>query len=225
MKYVIFSDIHGNADALRKLLEKETQDSGTGFIFCGDVCGYYYEARECIDLLKSIQGLIAVRGNHDQYYIDAFDDPEITEKLAQKYGSSYREKNEDIREYLLSLPLVRIIERDGRIMRIQHGLPADPLEGRLYPDTPLPEAEKGTVYIVGHTHYQMYRDYSESLWVNPGSLGQPRDGKGFSYCRLDTEIMNFQFCSVDVDTRRLVQKIRMNDPENKYLEVILCRKK
>lgn len=225
MKYVIFSDIHGNVDALRKLLEKETSSSNTGFIFCGDICGYYYEIRECVDLLKGINGLVAVRGNHDQYYIDAFEDVEMTEKLVKKYGISYREKIEDIRKYISNLPLRRTINCDGRILSIQHGTPNNPLEGRLYPDTPLPNADKGTIYIIGHTHYEMYRDSGETIWVNPGSLGQPRDGKGFSYCKLDTETWSFQFCSIDMDIRRLAQKIRKNDPENEYLKEILYRKK
>lgn len=224
MKYVIFSDIHGNGEALRKLLEKEAS-SDTGFIFCGDICGYYYEIWECVDLLKSIKGLIAVRGNHDQYYIDAFDDAEMTKQLAKKYGSTYIEKRDYVRHYLSSLPLIRTINCDGRVIQIQHGTPENLLEGRLYPDTPLPIADKGTIYMVGHTHYQMYRDSGGTIWVNPGSLGQPRDGKGFSYCKLDTETWNFQFSSMDVDIKGLVQKIRMNDPENKYLEEILYRKK
>ena len=225
MKYVVFSDIHGNADVLRNLLEKEIAGSDTGFIFCGDVCGYYYETRECIDLLRGIKGLIAVRGNHDQYYMDAFDEPVMTEKLVKKYGSSYGEKDKVIRDYLSSLPLVETINCNGRIIRIQHGTPEDPLEGRLYPDTPLPDIEGGNVFITGHTHYQMYRNSGESIWLNPGSIGQPRDGKDFSYCKLDTENWNIQFCSINMDIRRLIQRIRMNDPEDKYLEGILCRNK
>ena len=120
----------------------------------------------------------------------------------------------------------KTIEDNSAQIYLQHGSPENPLEGRIYPDTCPPVSKKNAIYLMGHTHYRMIKkDKNGALWINPGSLGQPRDGKGFSYCRLDTESRNVIFRTVDIDIMNLVCQIRMNDPGNKYLEEILYRKK
>lgn len=223
MQYIIFSDIHGNLEALKVLLDIENPEMKKRFIFCGDVCGYYYQAKECSDLLQDINGLIAVRGNHDQYYLDAYDDTARTKELVEKYGSSYMDKYEDVRTYIESLPKRAEIHCGEMVIHIQHGTPIELLEGRLYPDTPLPKGEPGHIYITGHTHYRMLKEERNSIWINPGSLGQPRDGKGFSYCVLDDETLDVSFRNVNVNIEKLVQEVRLRDPENKYLGEVLYR--
>lgn len=222
MKYVIFSDIHGNADALKKILDVEAEGNKI-FIFCGDVCGYYYDAKECVSLLKSIEGLVAVRGNHDQYYLDVYRNEKLTEQMAVKYGTSYKEKEKDVYDYISGLPLSQIIDEERSRLCIQHGAVGDELEGRIYPDSALPNVDMNTIYISGHTHYRMYREIGSSVWINPGSLGQPRDGKGFSYCVLDSDDMTVDFRTVDIDIAPLVKEIRRRDPGYKYLEEVLYR--
>ena len=224
MKYIIFSDVHGNDIALRKLLEEEKPGSDKKFIFCGDVCGYYYGEKECVRLLESIGDLTAVRGNHDQYYIDAYDDTETTEKLIKKYGSSYKCKYDSVLEYVQRLPLRAEITIGGRLFSVVHGTPEDPLEGRIYPDSGIDRKEKGFACISGHTHYAMLRREGDILWINPGSLGQPRDGKGFSYCSIDDVTMEIAFRHFEIDTKPIIEVARKNDPENKYLEEIFYRR-
>ena len=224
MKYIFFSDVHGNDIALRKLLEEEKPGSDKKFIFCGDVCGYYYGEKECVRLLESIGDLTAVRGNHDQYYIDAYDDTETTEKLIKKYGSSYKCKDDSVLEYVQRLPLRAEITIGGRLFSVVHGTPEDPLEGRIYPDSGIDRKEKGFACISGHTHYAMLRREGDILWINPGSLGQPRDGKGFSYCSIDDGTMEIAFRHFEIDTKPIIEAARKNDPENKYLEEIFYRR-
>ena len=214
MKYIIFSDVHGNDIALRKLLEEEKPGSDKKFIFCGDVCGYYYGEKECVRLLESIGDLTAVRGNHDQYYIDAYDDTETTEKLIKKYGSSYKCKDDSVLEYVQRLPLRAEITIGGRLFSVVHGTPEDPLEGRIYPDSGIDRKEKGFACISGHTHYATLRREGDILWINPGSLGQPRDGKGFSYCSIDDGTMEIAFRHFEIDTKPIIEAARKNDPEN-----------
>ena len=221
--YVIFSDIHGNVKALRQLLEREGSDIENCYIFCGDICGYYYKVDECVKVLKNISGLIAVRGNHDQYYIESYLDEKKTSYLANKYGASYKRKTDYVYSFIQDLPLKNTIYCEQKKIHIQHGSPIDPLEGRIYPDTVLPDVEDEAIYITGHTHYSMYRKSKDGIWINPGSLGQPRDGKGFSYCKLDMENMNVTFHTLEIDISDLIQEIRNNDTDNKYLEEVLYR--
>ncbi len=228
MELVIFSDIHGNADAFRKMLERENQRSGRLFIFCGDLAGYYYDFEECAELLTGLDRLISVRGNHDQYYIDSFSDKDMTDRLAGQYGSSYRIKSIKVLEYLKSMSCcVRIKPEHGMAMAIQHGAPYNLLEGRIYPDTSVKSVKNmrdNTIIICGHTHYQLYRKDKGHIWINPGSLGQPRDGKGFSYCVYDTDNRQADFRKVEIDMEALTDRIKADDPDHKYLAEVLQRK-
>ncbi len=224
MRYIIFSDIHGNDLALKKLLDVEAPGEDKKYIFCGDICGYYYHEKECVELLESIEGLVCVRGNHDQYYIDSFDDRELTEKLIKKYGSSYNQKEKEVLEYLKKMPSRAEISIGNNKCRIMHGTWEDPIEGRVYPDTELKGIEEGYIYISGHTHYGMIRKTEGFTWINPGSLGQPRDKKGFSYCVIDDDTMEIEFRYLDLDVSPIIEEARKRDPENKYLEEIFYRR-
>lgn len=223
MKFVIFSDIHGNADSFEAFLNKAVIHTEDIVVFCGDIAGYYYDADKCIELMSSITNLIAVRGNHDQYYINAFHDEKLTEQFVKKYGTSYRIKSEKTFAFFKGLPLQRKIYRNDCQILIQHGSPRELLEGRIYPDTELQEQTENTVYICGHTHYQMYRKKGTGIWINPGSLGQPRDGKGFSYCVFDMENMEIEFHTFSIDTTNLIMKIECNDPGKTYLKKVFYR--
>lgn len=226
MIFCVFSDVHGNANALECML-KETGGS-VQYIFLGDVAGYYYDQERCIRMLKKIDGLIAVRGNHDQYYLNAYNNLELTDKFASKYGFSYREKSEAVRDYLENLPLKKSLMIGGRKIWIQHGSPEDDLEGRIYPDTEVSEkCYPRTLILSGHTHYRMERIQGDTIWLNPGSLGQPRDGKGFSYCILEINEENgdvmVDWKQVKPDITDLLYQIDRKDPDHPYLKTILFR--
>lgn len=79
----------------------------------------------------------------------------------------------------------------------------------MYPDTDVNESlyHPYDFVILGHTHYQMYRKPDRTVLLNPGSLGQPRDGKGYSYCVLDTETGKCRFQIVDADQTALVGEL------------------
>ncbi len=64
MRVLIIADIHGNKEALRAVLGKERKKYDC--VLClGDVCGYGPDSEHCIRMLKRIQTLYAVAGNHD----------------------------------------------------------------------------------------------------------------------------------------------------------------
>ena len=68
-RYAILSDIHSNLEALNTVLEKCRQEGITEYICLGDVVGYNANPNECIDLVKGLNLIARVRGNHDDYAI------------------------------------------------------------------------------------------------------------------------------------------------------------
>jgi len=220
MKICAFSDIHGNIEALDKMLLCETENADA-YIFAGDIWGYFYDQSEIIDRLSEITNLYAVKGNHDEYYLGG----DRSTKLINKYGSSYlTDISDEQMSFMQGLPDHLDTMIDGKRFGIYHGGIEDFLEQRIYPDTEIDEKfsiEKYDYLILGHTHYRMCRRIKDTMIINPGSLGQPRDGHGFGYCILDTETGKIDFKSVDIDLDKLLSLSEKIDGEKdvyKYLK-------
>ena len=67
MKYAILSDIHGNWEALTVVLEKCGEIGVDEYISLGDIVGYNANPKECLDKMRSLKLVCAVKGNHDEY--------------------------------------------------------------------------------------------------------------------------------------------------------------
>ena len=67
MKYAVLSDIHGNLEALTPVLEKCQEEGVEEYISLGDIVGYNANPKECLDLMRNLKLVCAVKGNHDEY--------------------------------------------------------------------------------------------------------------------------------------------------------------
>lgn len=223
MKIIVFSDIHGNIQALEAML-KQAEDYGVEqFIFCGDIMGYFLHQDEVIDRLRQLSNLYAVSGNHDSYYIQTVAGSRERVAFAKKYGRSYlKELGNCRREYLKNLPKAMELQIEGRKVFVTHGSLEWYMEGRVYPDTEI-NADLYSRYdmiILGHTHYQMYRTIGNTVLLNPGSLGQPRDGKGYSYCFMDTEKKEFAFKTAAVDSQKLLDGLIFSGEDRQLIKYL-----
>lgn len=214
MKVGIFSDIHGNLGALNEMF-KECYDRGvTTFLFAGDIFGYFYEQQEIISLLMKMDNLSCVIGNHDAKYLECLKNEELMNEMIEKYGVSYRTQLtvEEI-EWFKRLPRKLSFGIDNKRICMVHGSLQDELNGRIYPDSiiPLLDILDYDLVIMGHTHYQMLVKEHNTLILNPGSLGQPRDKKGFSYAIFDTDSNEVEIHKVSLDTRQLYEQIKRKE--------------
>lgn len=217
MKYVVFSDIHGNLLALNKMLD-ETSGRYDGYIFCGDVMGYYNHPAEVIDLMQTMPNLMAVRGNHDADYIGQ----KRCDLLYKKYGSSYRTKLTSCQlDYLKSLPEKIEKKINGKNICVFHGTPNDYLNGRCYPTNKDFASYHEGITFFGHTHYRMIRLVNGKCIINPGSLGQPRDGKGFSYAIYDFVTDYCDFKTVEVNISQLHRDILANESNPRVIDYLV----
>ncbi len=222
MKLCIFSDIHGNIAALNKMLERE-QLNIDYYLFLGDIFGYFYGQAAIIDKFMNIKNLWAVKGNHDENYIELLQgNREKGDELADKYGSSYfLPLSLEQEEYIRQLPSCLDIEIGGQLFGLFHGGPLNYLEQRIYPNTQMDyRIEKYDVLLLGHTHYRLAKKIGKTWIINPGSLGQPRDGKGFSYLILESEDRTYEFRSVEIDTLELIAQMREKDSGRKVFSYI-----
>jgi protein phosphatase len=83
-------------------------------------------------------------------------------------------------DYLRSLPLRTVLEREGTSFFLTHATPSDPMYGHHAPESDgwISETESaGTdVLLVGHSHVPFIRKVGRTTLLNPGSIGQSRNG-------------------------------------------------
>ncbi len=158
-------------------------------------------------------------------YLDAMSDSALRQTAVSKYGSSYKSPNCETAEYIRALPEVMHLQVGRFSVMLLHGSPIDPLYDRIYPDTPLEFLPLAYDFLfTGHTHYQMERTHPNACRiVNPGSLGQPRDGRGFSYCMVDFTTGEVERRRVEPDLTALYAQIAERDPQMPYLRDVLKR--
>ncbi len=74
-KIAILSDIHANADAFQQVLAVCESIGVDKYVSLGDVVGYNAEPQLCLNMVKALNPVAMVRGNHDDY--TALDDEEM----------------------------------------------------------------------------------------------------------------------------------------------------
>jgi putative phosphoesterase len=178
MKTLVVSDIHANFEALRQLPEDVDE------VFClGDVVDYGPEPGPCIDWLKERRAVV-VRGNHDHAVATGAwcgsADP-FREASADTREQMWKVLDQSELDYLEGLPFEQEVSRGGLRFFLVHATPSHPLNPYVRPE----EARRweqevarvdADVLLVGHTHLPMILRFGRKLVVNPGSVGQPRDG-------------------------------------------------
>jgi predicted phosphodiesterase len=191
MRIAVLSDIHANLAALEAVCSDLPQVDQVWVL--GDIVGYGPQPNEVIATLQAM-GARSVLGNHDGAAIGTVDasyfNPDA--RTAIEWTAGVVDPN--ARSYLASLPEVR---RDGELTAV-HGSPRDPIwEYITGPSVAAAnfDAFETRLCLFGHTHLPMvFRSVEGGIepivglpgetialgearaLVNPGSVGQPRDG-------------------------------------------------
>jgi predicted phosphodiesterase len=224
MRYLILSDIHSNLTALEASLDA-AKGHWDKAVCLGDVVGYGPDPNEVIDRVRSLEA-VTIRGNHDKAgsgIADAEDFNPVARAVALWTRKQLRPENQEWLENLPSGPL------SVDAFSIVHGAVHDEDEYVFAPaqaldslaDAPSP------LTFFGHTHVQgaftlrdekvavlHFRPPDGSLFatlqiepgaiymVNPGSVGQPRDGDaraGFAIADLPNHAVEFWRVPYDIE--------------------------
>jgi diadenosine tetraphosphatase ApaH/serine/threonine PP2A family protein phosphatase len=224
MRLAVLSDIHANLAALTAV-RGDLPDVDEMWVL-GDIVGYGPQPNEVIVALQEM-GARSVMGNHDGAAIGQVDVGWFNPDAARAITWTAEVIDENTRAYLASLPEVR---REGELTAV-HGSPRDPT-WEYITDAGVAGANLASfdtrLCLHGHTHVPIvYRADDGNvqavpalpgapvsvemgrLLVNPGSVGQPRDGNpAASYLLIDTAAQTAQFRRVTYDvaaTQRLMR--------------------
>ncbi|MCU4972224.1 metallophosphatase family protein [Halobacteria archaeon AArc-m2/3/4] len=203
MRVGLVSDIHGNRVALEAVLSD--MPSVDALACAGDVVGYNPWPAECVDAMRK-RDVPTVLGNHDAAVVDrtGFRFNGMAQ-AGVKHAIEHLE--DDHLEWLESLPEERR-EFDGRV-KLVHGHPENP-DRYTYPEDFSPRLlGDEDVLVLGHTHVQHAERYADGIVVNPGSVGQPRDGDPRAgYAVLDLEAMTVETRRVSYDIEAVQRAVK-----------------
>lgn len=231
MLIAILGDIHGNADALRAVLDAARQDGVEKLLVTGDLVGYYFSPRQVLELLEPWDKCV-VRGNHEIMLAEARACSTRLAEIEDRYGSGIRialnELSEAQLDALCGLPHPLQLSIDACSILLCHGAPWN-LEEYIYPDAPQGVVDRcideaTDIVVTGHTHYPMLRKFGKRVLMNPGSVGQPRDRQpGAAWALLDSASGQISLRRQTYDMQLLIDEARHRHPELPYLAEVLCR--
>jgi diadenosine tetraphosphatase ApaH/serine/threonine PP2A family protein phosphatase len=202
VRVAVLSDIHANLAALDAVLAAVPSVDEVWQL--GDIVGYGPEPDGVVARLRDI-GARGVRGNHDAAAVGALDIDSFNIDARRAMEWTRATISDDTRTWLAALP--ERVEREG--FTLVHGSPRDPIWEYV---TSTPVARAGIAAmdtpsgLHGHTHvpvaYLEHDGHLETMspgagstialaghraLLNPGSVGQPRDGiPTASWLLLDT---------------------------------------
>jgi putative phosphoesterase len=111
-------------------------------------------------------------------------------------------------DYIRGLENVEHINLQGVRITLVHGSPRDPDE-YIYPEdveSDFLKAGDCDILVLGHTHVQFKKEYAEGMVVNPGSVGQPRDGDPrAAFAVLDTETGKIKLERASYDIEKVIE--------------------
>jgi len=217
MHVLVISDIHSNLAALNAVLA----DAGDFDIIwsLGDIVGYGPEPNECIARLNEFEH-IAIPGNHDWGVLGKLELAGFNTNARDANLRNREQLSSESRAYLEALPETSV----RGDFTLAHGSPRHPIWEYLISasvaassfdhfDTPFA--------LVGHSHVPViFRDMPDThqcqavspvegitirldkarYIINPGGVGQPRDGDPrAAYLLIDTDAKEFEHRRVDYD--------------------------
>ena len=227
MKVAVISDIHGNRQALEAVLD-DIAAHGASDLWClGDLVGYGADPDACVELTRENAGL-CLAGNHDLAVTGEIP----MDEFSRGAGLAARWTQEVMRPDNITFLSGLAPQGDHGGVGLYHASPRDPVWeyvlSALLAELCL-DAQDHRICLIGHSHVALSFvrregdlatgeprhdgdsvDVSEGEWLlNPGSVGQPRDGDArAAWLLLDTQTATATYHRTEYDIGAAAAAIR-----------------
>lgn len=232
MRYLILSDIHSNIEAFEACMERAKDAGYDSVLCCGDIVGYGPNPVEAIDAIRAL-GATTIRGNHDRVASGLDEAAQFNPHARRAVYWTREVLPESHREYLINLPVGPLTVTDQA--QLVHGAVTHE-DDYIFTEADAEEnfqlAEKPLTFF-GHSHFPVVfvRDSAgrpslansyefdefiavkcepdKKMLVNPGSVGQPRDGDSrASFAIWDQDRKRIEFYRVEYEVGLTQEKMR-----------------
>lgn len=226
MKYLVFSDVHGNLEALEAVLARGRIEVVDFHLCLGDIVGYGANPNECVDTIRELETCACIKGNHDAAVNDPRERAFFHEVALEGVQFAERNLSEENKRFIDNLPYS--YSSDGLFIGI-HASPFNPEEWEYVLDQGGAKRAFGSmtqrIAFIGHSHAPVIfsddgraerflpggavriRDNIRYI-VNVGSVGQPRDGIPDACCVVfDDQAATIELLRVDYDRQKAAEKI------------------
>jgi len=177
-KILILADIHANLPALDAILDHEQE--WDEILFLGDAVTFGPHPDEVLSRLRTLRGVFLI-GNHDRDMLADLSAVDPTNPdLAWTQWTQQQLSPENL-AFVRRFEETCVVERFGYTLRLYHG-DRLPLGARLWPNSdPALFAALAAHYpepyhLTAHIHVQYCQTVGETVFVNPGGVGQQRLG-------------------------------------------------
>lgn len=240
MRIAIIADVHSNLVAFQAVLRHAEAGGRLDALWClGDTVGYGPCPNECLALLRQYEQR-GVAGNHDLAACGRMGTEEFNEAAAEAARWTEEQLSPSARSYLQELPLVvcegdfTLVHGSLRWPEWEYLLSSEQAQAHL-------ELQRTPYSLVGHSHVPFVCQEQEGaqtggrpaappmlrlaangervelgeqrLILNPGGVGQPRDGDPrAAYALYDTDARVVTYHRVEYDiaaTQRAMEAARL----------------
>ena len=227
MRYAIFSDVHGNIEALESVISKFKEIGGVDEYIClGDIVGYGADPEACCSLIRDV-AKVTLLGNHDAAVAGRMDYSYYYDAAREALDWCVERLSPDNMAWLKSLPYTH---RVGEV-EFSHGSPLQPEEYDYIfaldqaRELAVQKDDLAYVTFIGHSHLTKVFALTEDnaldvvaprftlkpemrYIITVGSVGQPRDYDPRACAGLyDTDERRFEYVRVEYDIESQRQKI------------------
>ncbi|MEQ1868421.1 MAG: metallophosphoesterase family protein [Vicinamibacterales bacterium] len=230
MRYLILTDIHANLEGLEACLADASRHAYDEVLVLGDIVGYGPDPNAVVERVRQLKPVGIVRGNHDKVAM-GLNQAEGFHATARAAATWMLETLTPAnRQWLVELPMGPAIVDGG--VEICHGAPFDE-DAYIFDELDARQAFDAASELVtfyGHTHFAvafrmrgdsldvvgpaadgdtvLLLDPSAKYLVNPGSVGQPRDGDPrAAYAIFDTAAQRIDMLRTPYDIAATQQKM------------------
>lgn len=227
MKYAVFSDVHGNLDALEAVLGHAGRERVDRFVCLGDIVGYGADPDACVERVRGLHNCTCLKGNHDAATIDPGERTFFHEVALEGIRFTESRLSAASKEFLAGLPYAYAPDD---VMIAVHASPFHPEAWEYVLDRS--GAERAfqamgdrRVAFIGHSHAPVVfiddgraerlipgepidLDGGCKYVINVGSVGQPRDGNpDASWVLYDDGAAFVRIFRVQYDREKAAEKI------------------
>ncbi len=228
----LLADVHANAPGLEAVLNFLSDKDIDHGLMLGDVVGYGPHPKQCIDMLKDLDWLSMVRGNHDHVVAHNVVGENMNKTARWSLDWTLDQLSLEDRAWLGELPpyvedddwlAVHGSPRDksffnAYVYQLTYGENLDEIEGRdvrwcFHGHTHIPNVYYRSTQGDGSSNApkQNMKDYRHAL-ICPGSIGQPRNQQvGAQIALVDLDNVEIEFHRIPYDLRSVVDDMQSND--------------